>query len=260
VPGLLVKSVLPSRQGTSMYQFGSYIPDHRTRFEERWGGWYVTGGGDAIRHMGNKILSDPIPAQSPDPTAPPRVQAQPLQLDSAAYLSQYSDIVALMVFDHQMHMINLLIRVGWEFRVASYDQSKPKEPAASLQQMTNELVDYLLFVEEAPLPGRVSGTSGFAEQFTASAPRDRRGRSLRELDLRSRLLRYPCSYMIYADAFDGLPAAAKEAIYRRMWQILSGAARGQRYARLNLPDRRAIVEILRETKKGLPDYFQPVTR
>ena len=185
------------------------------------------------------------------------MQPQPPQLNSGAYLSPYSDIVALMVFDHQMHMTNLLIRVGWEFRVAADDQSNTKE-TAKLDQMTNELVDYLLFVEEAPLPAPVLGTSGFAEKFAALGPRDLRGRSLRQLDLQSRLLRYPCSYMIYADAFDGLPGAAKESIYRRMWQILSGAERDARYARLPLADRRAIVEILRDTKKDLPGTFRPV--
>jgi len=257
---MLVKSVLPSRQGTSMYQFGSYIPDHRTKFEERWGGWYVTGGNDSIRHMGNEVLADPIPAPSSETSDPPSVQPQRPELDSIDYLSPYSDIVALMVFDHQMHMTNLLIRVGWEFRVAAYGQSNTKETTASLQAMTQELVDYLLFVDEAPLPARVLGTSGFAENFSTSGLRDRRGRSLRQLDLRSRLLRYPCSYMIYTEAFDGLPAAAKEAIYRRMWQVLSGADRIQKYRRLTLPDRQAIVEILRETKDGLPDYFQRVIR
>jgi len=83
---------------------------------------------------------------------------------------------------------------------------------------------------------------------------------LRKLDLESRLMRYPLSYMIYAPAFDALPVSAREATYHRLWKILGGAEMSQRYARLSLSDRRAIVEILRDTKPALPDYFGPVNR
>jgi hypothetical protein len=111
----------------------------------------------------------------------------------------------------------------------------------------NELADAMLFVGEAPLQGEIAGTSGFAEAFAARGPRDREGRSLRDLSLKGRLLRYPCSYMIYSDAFGALPAEARAAVYRRMWKVLS--------AKL-AEDREAIVEILRETKSELPDYFR----
>jgi hypothetical protein len=63
--------------------------------------------------------------------------------------------------------------------------------------------------------------------------------------------------MIYSASFEALPEEAKAAIYRRMWQILSGAERNPKYARLTTADRRAILEILSETKKDLPAYFQP---
>jgi hypothetical protein len=113
----------------------------------------------------------------------------------------------------------------------------------------------MLFIDETPLPGRIQGTSGFAEKFSAQGPRDSKRRSLRQLDLERRLMRYPCSYMIYSPAFDGLPTGVKEAVYQRLWQILSGEEKSAKYARLSTADRRAIVEILRETKKDLPEYF-----
>jgi hypothetical protein len=250
VAGMLGKSVFPLPDGGAMYQFGSTIPDHRTPFAERWGGWFVTGG-DALRHLGNAVLADPL---LPPADEPPRERPVKIHLDTAAYLSPYSDVAALLVFDHQRRMTNLLIRVGWEFRVAAPASLSARMPG--LQPMVDELVDYLLFVDEAPLPARVEGTSGFAGKFSALGPRDRKGRSLRQLDLARRLLRYPCSYMIYSDAFDALPAPLKEAIYARMWRILSGAERGTAYARLAHADRQAIVEILRDTKSGLPPYFQ----
>jgi hypothetical protein len=154
-----------------------------------------------------------------------------------------------------MYMTNLITRVAWEVRCAQYDKTPAHAMNALLRESARELVDYLLFIDEAPLPGPVHGTSGFAEKFAAEGPADHRGRSLRQLDLRTRLLRYPCSYMIYSEAFDHLPEPARNAIYLRMWEVLSGAEKGTRYARLSLLDRRALIEILRETKPGLPGYF-----
>ena len=81
------------------------------------------------------------------------------------------------------------------------------------------------------------------------------GRSLRELDLQARVLRYPCSYLIYSPAFDALPDEAKTAIYARLSKVLVGNVRGERYQRLSPADRRTIVEILRDTKSDLPASF-----
>jgi hypothetical protein len=156
-----------------------------------------------------------------------------------------SDVTALIVFDHQMHMINLITRIGWDTR-AGMNQT--------LAESAREFVDYLLFVDEAPVRGNL--TSRFAASFGKNAPRDSKGRSLYDLDLQTRLLRYPCSYMIYSDAFNALPAEAKDAIYKRMWQVLSGADKAKTYSGLAATDRRAVIEILRDTKKDLPAYFR----
>ena len=127
--------------------------------------------------------------------------------------------------------------------------------------VASETVDYLLFIDEAKLTSQIRGASGFAERFAASGPRDRRGRSLYELDLNRRLMKYPCSYLIYSPAFDALPRAAKEPVYRRMWEVLSGQERAERYREALSPaDRQAIVEILHDTKKDLPPYFQNVSK
>ena len=177
------------------------------------------------------------------------------RVDPKGYPVPTSDIVALMVFDHQMHMINLLTRIGWEVRVATHERRLDLTRGPQRDDV-NELVDYLFFVDEARLSGRIRGASRFAEQFSSQGPRDKKGRSLRQLDLEKRLLRYPCSYMIYAKAFDSLPDAARSAIYQRMWHILSGKETAAKYRRLSAADRRAIVEILRDTKPGLPGYFR----
>ena len=139
-----------------------------------------------------------------------------------------SDVVALKVFAHQMRMMNLL--------------AHPSN--------IDELVDHLLFLDEPSLPSRIQGDSGFTKIFEAAGPRDHRGRSLRQFDLETRLMRYPCSYMIYSAAFDALPPPIKDAVYRRLWTILSS-----RQTPLSRADRQAIIEILRDTKPDLPAYF-----
>jgi hypothetical protein len=225
IPGTLIRSVLAGPGGVPVRQTPQYDTDHRTAFDKLWGGWYVTGDSGSLRHMGNAVSLESLGSLKDE-------------FDTSAYLSPYSDIVALMVFEHQAHMMNLLARAGRE---------RPLAP-----ETVNELVDYMLFVDEPPLGDKVAGTSGFAEEFAQRGPFDGKGRSLRQLNLEHRLMRYPCSYMIYSDAFDGLPAEVKDAIYRRMWQILSGE---KNRPRLSADDRRAIVEILRDTKHDLPGYF-----
>jgi hypothetical protein len=251
VPGMLDRSVVTSPTGLTLPQFGNYVIDHRSPFAERWAGYYVTSAGAPVGHLGNVL------ATRDDPDAgTARKQAVPAlgdRLEADVYPSPHSDIAALMVFDHQMRMMNLIARVGWETRVAD---AKKEAPASKLRAMAAELVDYMLFVDEAPLPARVEGTTKFAGRFSAEGPRDQRGRSLRDLALDGRLMRYPCSYMIYSEAFDGLPSAARDAIYRRLWEVLSGADRDTRYARLSSDDRRAVLEILRDTKPDLPAYFR----
>ena len=139
-------------------------------------------------------------------------------------------------------------------RVALYEQ-RLNLSEGFLHDAINELADYLLFTDEVPLAGPVRGSSGFTELFSAQGPRDSKGRSLRQLDLETRLFRYPCSYMVYSNAFDALPSEAKAAIYERMADILSGRDKNPRYGRFSAVDRQAIIEILRDTKKDLPTTF-----
>src|SRR6266700_1863026 len=110
-----------------------------------------------------------------------------------------------------------------------------------IDSATGALVPYMLFADEAPLEGRIAGASGFAEEFSRQGPRDRQDRSLRQLDLTRRMFRYPCSYLIYSEAFDSLPAAALERIYRRLWEVLTDQDHGPAFAKLSTADRQAIL-------------------
>lgn len=260
VPGLLMFST--TQFGPSM---GSGLPrrvDHTEWLARRFGGWFVTGSAGSTPHMGNDVPA--LKGRSE------RTIASVAGLfDPDGYPAATSDIVAHLVYAHQAGMTNLLTRANYEARAADPllhppFTSTPEEDnrvASMMQGVASETVDYLLFIDETKLTHQIRGTSGFAERFSAGAPRDRKGRSLYELDLNRRLMKYPCSFLIYSPAFDALPRGAKEPIYRRMWDVLSGQERGERYvSALSLGDRQAIVEILRDTKKDLPQYFQNVVR
>src|SRR5688572_16225310 len=232
---------------------GMIEPMGQTRpLERRWGGWYVTGDLGSIEHFGNVDVA----ALSSGTAAPKTVRLASLEksFDTRGYLTPYSDIAALMVFEHQMQMMNLLTRVGWETRIAR--QEGRLQNGAAIRESVGQLVDYMLFVDEARIASPMKGGSGFAEAFSARGPNDAKGRSLRQLDLRTRLFRYPCSYLIYSSQFERLPAEAKAAVYSRLWTVLSGKETDARYQRLAASDRRAIIEILRDTKPDLPVYFR----
>jgi len=255
VPGLMVQSVYPLPDENSYVN--GFTTVQGSPLEQRWGGWWVTGDHGGAKHMGN------IPVMPADKGRLKLANAtRPLAsleglFDLKGYPTPFSDVVPQLVLAHQTNMTNLITRTGWEARLAAASPSR--DAAARVTESARDLVDYMLFADEAPLVGPVKGGSGFTESFTARGPRDKQGRSLRDLDLRRRLLRFPCSYMIYSPAFDGMPQAAKDAVYTRLWEVLSGRDTQARYRHLALQDRQAIVSILRETKPDLPSYFQPVT-
>ena len=276
LPGLVVGSAVIDPDGMP---YVSIPVDQRTPISSRWGGWYVTGSTGLGPHVGNTVATDPDQPMLLEDEANFNLPTVADRFDTSGYPTPYSDIAALMVLEHQTHMTNLLVRTGWEFRVAAHERRATRgllrRPAAAdggatlratvdedatLRDAVRALVDYMVFVDESPLTDRMVGTAGFEAAFEARGPFDRRGRTLREIDLDLRLFRYPCSYMIYTAAFDGLPPDARDAVYRRLWQVLSGADRDSRYEHLTRGDRQAIVEILRDTKPDLPGYFGAVGR
>ncbi len=124
-----------------------------------------------------------------------------------------------------------------------------------LDEAIDRLVSYMLFVGEIKLSAPIRGVSTFTQTFPKRGPRDSKGRSLRDFDLQTRMFKYPLSYMIYTAAFDGLPVPARERFYRRLYDVLTGKVTSGEYSQLNAERRREILEILIETKSGLPAYF-----
>ena len=268
VPGHLVRSVFPDEGGMPLFGAGSFVTDQASPLKERWGGWYVTGTHGAQRHMGNVVVADRDHPERLDVEAGAnRVDLKGL-VDTWPYLTEYSDIVALMVIEHQTQLHNRITLAGYQARLGRYyDEGLNKalnQPIDAVSASTQSriksyaegLVKAMLFVDEARLTAPVEGTSGFAAQFTSRGPRDRRGRSLRDFDLKTRLFKYPCSYLIYSEAFDALPKPTKDHVYLRLREVLTGQDTSRDFAHLGTDDRRAILEILRETKIGLPDDWK----
>ena len=221
VPGILVRSMFTDVTGRTRPSLGSAIVDHRTPLEQRWGGWYVTGTHGAAKHLGNTMVTDAI-TRGEDAITSETLNRTSLdaRVDAAKYPLASSDIAALMVFDHQGHAINLLTRLGWETRIA-LSESRLDLDKGELAELVRETAEYLAFAGEARLAAPVAGVSGFAQTFAATSPRDRKGRSLGELDLQTRLFKYRCSYMIYSPAFDALPAEARAALFARLRAIVT---------------------------------------
>ncbi|MEP6783243.1 MAG: hypothetical protein ABI983_06205, partial [Acidobacteriota bacterium] len=194
VPGVLVRSNFTGDDGRAMPQLGSFLIDHRSPLEQRWGGWYVTGTHGAARHMGNAFVTDMAKPEAAITAATLNRASLDPRVDVSAYPATTSDIAALMVFDHQGHAINLLTRLGWEARTAAAT-GPPDFSRGDLEVLVRETVGYFLFVDEAKLAAPIRGVSPFASTFSVPGPHDRLGRSLRELDLQTRVFKYRCSYM-----------------------------------------------------------------
>ena len=262
VPGLLVRSVYPSRNGQPHFGLGTITTDHRTPFSDRFGGWYVTGHHGDMRHRGNAIASDsrskPI---DPEPGANCEnlngiVRAKP-------YLEPGSDLVAIMLLEYQSQAHNALTRASFQTRRAvHYDSIMNKaldRPADFRSDVTkrrirsagDQLLRHLFYCDEFQLTSTIRGTSTFTQEFQQQGPRDKQGRSVRDFDLQRRLFRYPLSYLIYSQSFDALPQSVARYVEERMGDVLFGHDDSPEFAHLSDADRRAIAEIIQATKPAL---------
>ena len=259
IPGILVSSVHPVNDPEARESHGSaFITDDRTSFEERWGGWYVTGTHGSQVHLGNNPqLTDPLNPGRSVKEGTQNVTSLEGFFDTSRYLAPTSDIVALLTLEHQTRMTNLMTRIGWDARIALREGQGKLDDAARdrINSEIDELVGYMTFADEEPLKEPVAGVSTFTKTFAARGPKDAKGRSLRDFDLQKRLFRYPLSYMIYSSAFDAMPDVVRERVYRRLYDGLAGKDQGKAFARISPADRLATLEIVRATKPKLPGYW-----
>lgn len=259
VPGLVLRSLFTNEQGHPARFSRNVVVSDASAWEDRWGGWYVSGSHGEMLHRGNQVGTASRRADRPDLRAGANVTDLRRFFDPGPYPAPHSDLVALLLLQHQAHLHNLMTRAGFDARVAlgevpAADRRRadfsalPEKTQARLRASTEPLVRALLFVDAAPFSARVAGTSSFAREFAAGGLRDRQGRSLRDLDLARRLLKYPCSYLIYSEQFDGLPAPVRDYVYRRLWEVLLGTDTQSEFRHLTAADRTTLREILVDTR------------
>jgi len=254
-PSLIVATVYPDSNGVPAYT-STFIDtiDHRAPFDQRWGGWYVTGTHGSQKHLGNAVATDPLRPLDLEAADSQNLTTLARKIDVSKYLADSSDIVALMTLEHQVGMANRINAVGLQYGRLKRDGMSEAD-WTYLDGEIDDLVGYMLFVDEAPLVEPVNGVSSYAMTFPQRGPRDRQGRSLRDFDLQKRLFRYPLSYMVYSNLFDSLPQPISERVYRRLHEVLNGRDASPKYSKLSASDRRAVLEILRDTKPNLPAYW-----
>ena len=260
-PGLMVGNLDTVPNGQVLNSDPSRLfrlTDDRSPFDQRYGGWYITGSTGAMKHRGN-VMFDPA-----DPTTVPPAGQTLLSLADRInlqhYLSPGSDIVSMLAFEHQAGAANLIATLNAQCASLN-NQSRPpalRATQADIDASIEELARYLTFVDQAPLPSPVQGSSGFTRTFAGQGPRDGQGRSLRDFDLRTRVFRYPLSYMVYSRAFDNLNPAAKERVWRRLFDLLSGNDRSPGAPAIDRSGGAAAIAILAATRSGLPDYWKPI--
>jgi hypothetical protein len=261
VPGFVVRSVYPKKDGHAEFRLGTTTTDHTTPFQDRFGGWYVTGNHGDMRHRGNAFVN--AFAKNNDHLLDREPGANLSELPKGAQVQKYleptSDIVALMVLEHQSQFHNFVTQAAFATRRtldrdAKMNRILERDPdfrsdssVRIIASAADDLVQYAFFVDEFELTSPVAGNSTFTDDFAKQAIRDSQGRSLRDFDLKKRLLRYPCSYLVYSDSFCSMPEAVKKVVKRRMIEVLTGQDKSEPFQHLTDEDRRSILEILRET-------------
>lgn len=270
VPELLAGSAVVNRQGNRLTEkFGVTRVTDATPLDDRWGGWYVTGQSGQQAHMGN-ILIDSL-SEMPSLDAVRRENIDSLDelnyLDTSHYLEPTSDIVALLVLEHQVTVINQLTYVKFKAPVvlqrmghaeavkASTWDALPPDARKVLSRMLDDLVAHMLFVGATEFKDQVSGSPQYTAWFEGRGPRDKEGRSLRDFDLKTRLFKHPVSFLIYSTDFNTLPPYAKDYVYRRIAAVLEGHDNDPAYTHISKDERRAAMEILAETKPDFAPYL-----
>jgi len=261
IPGLFVRSLYTDANGEPLLRGGSLVVDFRTPFTNRWGGWYVTGKHGRTLHRGNVFTQEKDDQLVVDFQRGANVTRLEPFFDTGRYLTNHSDIIALLVLEHQTAMQNVITRAGMNCRrMLEYQSALQREMKTTSREelafesvrsvfagAMQDVVDDLLYYQEAELPAGLEGWPAFQRAFQANARRNRAGQSLKDFSLNGHLFESRCSYLIYSESFLALPELLKKRIYARLREVLEAETPVPRYAYLAKEERARIVNILRET-------------
>jgi hypothetical protein len=247
VPALVIKSVIPGLRGGSLDSFRHGETGHAVPLSTRFGGWYLTGAQNFGQNWGNLVGQLSAEGLTKYPLEPGA------RFDFARYPMADSDVLPQLLHEHQIGFVNRAIAATYHTR--SLLAKGPLDPTAiaDLETQARAFTRYLLFADEVPLPpGGVAGEPAFKADFLWARRPDSQGLALKDFDLRTRLFRNRCSYMIYGAAFAGLPPEFKQRVYRRLDEALDVAKPDAEYAYLPSGEKQAIHHILRTTLTDLP--------
>lgn len=255
VPGMFIGSVYPDSSGSPSRQ-GAIVTDHRTAFEDRWGGWYVNAKSGEQRDRANSIAPNPAEPETLANEGKQNLPNLTRQFSPAGYLAPVSDIVALMTFEHQTQALNFITRLGWESRIAAHDGGKTIQLKRRSRTTSRHWRPTCCLPKKRRLknPLRVSRVS--VQLFSTAA----RGT---ERTLSSRLRPAHTALPISAELCDLQPGvrrsrrSIRERLYRQLYDALTGRTPGLNMERVSAADRLAILEIVADTKSGLPAYWRP---
>lgn len=255
VPGVLVRSVFPDSDGRPLMSFGSHLIDHTSQIKDRWGGYYVTGT-VGMPHLGNRTY------QEGDPVVPEDrgLEKLPGNVDVRSYLRPTSDVVSLLVLEHQCRIHNLLHAAALNYRRAAW-MERLLDPKSDLSRGSAvkiaevhaaKIVDAMFYSEEADLGDGVEGDATYQEDFRKLLPATKDGGSLADFRLLGRMMKLRCSHLVYSEAFQNLPDAVRIAVLKRMRRVLTTDESVTDFGYLKSKERREIHRILIETLPGYP--------
>ena len=250
-PGVLVRSVFPDDTGLPILTLGSFTIDDRTPIPQRWGGYYMTEQ-SPLPHLGNRTFV---------PGSERSLPAQPVSLTSLRgkittenYLAATSDIVALMVLEHQCRIHNLIASASLQHQRSTwlrlaFDPDSPPSPQQirTTRDAARKIVDALLFVDEADMKDGVEGSATFQEAFSKRFPKTKAGKSLADFRLQGRIFKNRCSYMVYSSSFSSAPQAIRDEIVRQLRDVLGSPSGSDEYSHIKTSERKRIATILEET-------------
>lgn len=270
VPGMLVRSVYPNYFGQPILSAGTHLTDHSSPLNERWGGWFVTGENAGKRHMGNAYFEEGK-LRDASLVKDFGVPLENLEdaFDVSRYLTDKSDIVSLMVMEHQIMAHNAITKAHLNTRRwLNLDAAMAKQVGRPEGKISDAVLGYIdhsakdmlkifLFSNEINLEAwGVEGSEEFQCDFACFSRADQSGDSLRDLQLLSRLFKNRLSYMIHSSSFEYLHPIMKKAFYRKLWDALLGKDEDGIASHIKDKERARIVSILQATKKDLPNYWK----
>lgn len=247
-PRFMMSSGYTGRQGQLVSHEGYIVTTSRTPISSRWGGWFVTGTHGDQLHLGNALVETAADLEEAKLASSGNILQLTSLTNTESYLTPYSDIVALLLIEHQIEVQNLITRVNYLATTALENtEADAAETQAEIKSLSEALLRSLFMVGQPAFTSPIAGVSGFSGKFAEPGPRDSRGRSLRDLDLNTRLFKYPLSYLVYSEAFAALPAQVREVISTGIADVLLGRNNSADFGHLTEQDRRAIIEILNAT-------------